>query len=173
MSFALIRLQDDFLFSIPAATRDQQTGVITPAVIQQPEPFAANVLAFQFVLPFLRIRTDPFNLIIPGQGDTQAQNVAIRFATAAVLLTPDESSVSGARFVDVGSGSSNATAVVIPDSYNANNTLTLGKTYTTAPGGTDTGPRPISNPGALLLWKCINSYTAAVRFRADIYLVCR
>lgn len=176
MAFTIIRMQDDFIFSVSAATRDANTGVITPAVIQQPESLAVSVLPFQFVLPFVRVRTDPLNQIIPGNNDGAGQNVSFRFATAAVLLTPDESALSGARFVDLGTGSGGTlNNVSIPDTYNAGNppALTLGKTYTTQPGGTDTGPRPITNPGALLLWKCVNTYTAAVRFRADIYLICR
>lgn len=149
MAHNIIRLQDDYFFQLAS------TGTLI-----QPEALAVNVSPYRFVTPWVRIRTSADNSLSGGG------SVTFKWKTAAVLLTPEESSSSGERFVDC----SNAD-ITISDTYAG--LANPGKSYTLDPPGTGLEFLAIVNPGGLMIWECVSTYMKAVAFRADIYLVCR
>lgn len=172
MATRVVLLQADTIFSVPAAVVDNN-NITTPGLIEQPLSEAVDVSAYQFVTPFLRIRTDPLNAI-PAEQAANA-TVVISFATAP-FVEPGFSPTNPA----VNLPTSSFATIVIADRYpdpNNQAPVSPGKTYVivapNSPGFPDTTPRAITNPGGLLYWRCFNNYLKPVRFRADLYLVCR
>src|SRR5262245_37656291 len=83
MPYGIIRIQEDRQFSVAANS-----------TLQQGENAAANVLPYQFITPFIRVKNSPAPT---GAGVT----LILTFSSAAILLYPDESVQTGSRFVDV------------------------------------------------------------------------
>lgn len=174
MASRVVVLQQDTLFSLPEATVDAN-NLVTPGVLEQPLTEAVDISLYQFVTPFLRIRSDPLNAI--PMAAAPAATVVFSFATLPFLQL-DGGFDPGRRYVDL--PTSAYAVITIADKYpDPNNAapVTPGKTYVinapNSPGFADTTPRAITNPGGLLFWRCSNFYTKPVRFRGDLYLVCR
>ena len=121
---------------------------------------AADVSAYQFVTPFVRV-------VRSADNSLQTSGVDFTFLTACTLLTTDDESAKGLRFVDVvGYTISAAPAAAIVGAG------TNGQTFTAAIAS---GVVPaLQNLGGLLQWKCTNPSgvnTATVHF--EIQLICR
>ena len=132
--------------------------LLAGATVTQIEASAARVIRARFVTPFVRIVTDAGNNIPSGT------TVLFKFLSAALLNTPDESTLTGERFVDTG------VTIAIPGPFVG--AANPGKTVPLANLGVG-GFNAIENPGALLTWQATNTGTAQVNFQFEIHLVCR
>ena len=155
-----LQLQDRFLLILSAA------GGASP-IYSMPEQQAVHVPG-RHIVPFIKVYTSADNHWVPSSG---SNGLEFSFQTAAVLLTPSESSSTGARFVDCGSEA----VITIPRADNYNGAGSAGKTYTADQLGAGSGGgfKAIENPGGLMVWTCSNTNTSFdARLWIDIYLIC-
>ena len=146
-----LTLQDERTVSVPSGT--------TSSLVQE-NMKAASVLAYQNVVPIVRLVRSADNLLT-GSG------VRFSFMTAAVMSTADDEQAKGTRFfvisgydITVAAGSTVAGASVNGQTFTAN---------------TVSGQVPaLINPGGLILWKCANlDGSNANTLRFEIHLICR
>ena len=125
---------------------------------------AANVLPYQFVVPFVRIIRAPENSVEGVDGLT------ISFQTAALMSTPDDETTKGFQWGSdaVGIAIDEATTFVIKSITATANGSTL---YPTAEEGAIPA---MTNLGGLLRYTLTNnSPTATNTLRFEIHLICR
>ena len=146
MAYSIILMQEERNFTVPAG-----------GSIIQGEASAANVAPYHLVTPFIRIKSSPAPSI-------PTSLLVLNFYSAAVLNYPDESIITGERFVGL-------QASPAPIATIALNGVGAG-TYSLASISTG-GLNAILNPGALLLWQLQNGGSTTAIFTGDIYLVCR
>jgi hypothetical protein len=141
----VIRLQEPRLISLGGSNPTSET---------QPESLGAYVGDSRLVVPFIRVIRDAANSLSGGA------SIAFTFYTAAALLSSDESTTSGLRFVEL-----TGYTITISDTYSGNSTN--GKTYTgTISSGKIT---PLENPGAILIWKAsLTGTSGTLKFEIDL-----
>jgi hypothetical protein len=142
---------------------EEQLFELNPGTtLYQPENGAVRILPFSSAVPFVRLRANQPNH--PSTADSKTdqrfaigkRGIRFTFLTAAGLMYPDESSVSGSRWAETESSVTFA------------GPASIGQTLR-AP--------TIHDLGALLTWRLesLEEHKQGLvqRFAADIYLVCR
>ena len=135
----------------------------TGAFVQDPMD-AANVLPYQFVVPFVRIIKAPENSVEGSDGLT------ISFQTAALMSTPDDETTKGFRWGSSAAGTdvNEGPTFIIKDVSGSTNGSTL------YPAAEEGAIPAMTNLGGLLRYKLTNNSASTTNtLRFEIHLICR